>query len=128
MADKKLQIVDMMGGEEVFFKQGPAIQESIYYKVKEELQQEFKVLMDEVSGEFKEKTPDACAAYVLALLTGENIGASAVLARECLKRAQEILDEINELSYIAQNIDQGLVYKLDLATIKRYGFKDRGQV
>lgn len=125
---EKIQVIDLMGGQEVFFKKGPEIREAIYYKVKEELQAEFKVLMNEVAGEFREKSPEDCAAYVLALFSGENIGASAILARECLQRAEEILDEINELSHIAQNIDPQLLYKLDLDTLKRYGFKDRNQV
>ena len=122
----KVQVFDLRGGE-VFFKLGADIKKSLYYTVREDLQKEFDVLMKEVEREMEGLKPKEIASFMLAIATDKELGPAAVLIKECLNRAAAVLEEIDDLTYTAQNLEDNFTYKLDKKALIRYGFKSRNE-
>jgi len=106
----------------VFYKTEPEMRTALYSRINDDLKGELNDFMTEVEGELTSLTPKEAASLFLTILMGSDLSPKAVLLKESLDRSVLVLREVQELSYMLNNLNNGATYKLDLALLKRYGF------
>jgi len=99
---------------------------AIYSKVKDDLLVKLDAFMEEVKQELENKDTTELAGLFLSILFNKDLGPQALLLRRCLEQAVEATREMEDLLYIAQNINKGsIMYKLNETQLKRFGFTDK---
>lgn len=128
----KQMVIDMCEGE-TFMVTGEAIKKAIRSRCHDELRGEMQSYMREVASEIEESTDaeghatkrsqEERAGLFLAVMRSTNASPPVLLLRSCLAKSAAAQDEIDELMYIFHNIqeDPGVLYKLNLKQLKRYG-------
>lgn len=116
------QIIDMTEGE-TFLKTATEIKLAIKNQINDVLTVEKSLFMEEVRGELEGLTPVQAAALFLVVMQNENLSPKAMLVRRSLERACAAQQEIDQLTYIRDNLnpEHPVVYKLTLAQIVRFG-------
>jgi hypothetical protein len=118
-------LLDFREGE-TFLKTGVEIRTSIRSQIHDSLMIEMLAFMAEVRGELEGLAASDSASLFFAIMLNENLSPQSLLVRRCLERACECQREINELTYIYNNIStDNILYKLTLPQVIRYGLAPR---
>jgi hypothetical protein len=120
-------VVDMTTSE-VFFKSAADLTRSIFLRINDELAPELDAFMIEVDGELQGLDSKQVATLLLSISIGKALGPKAMLLKNSLDRAVSVTNEIEALSYVVNNLNNEVLYKLDLSLLKRYGFKTKKAV
>lgn len=121
-------MLDFREGEQ-FVKTGNEIRKAIKSHIHNSLSQELTTFMDEVQGELQGQDHTQAAALFLVVMLNQSLSPKALLIRRCLERAVECQQEIDTLTYIANNLheSQDVLYKLSLDQVIRYGMEAKGE-
>ncbi len=115
-------MLDIREGE-IFLKTSVEIKTAIRSQIHDNLQAELNRFMTEVQGELEGINHVQAAGLFLAVMMNSHLQPKALLTRSCLDKAVHCQNEINELTFICNNLqpEENFLYKLSLDQVKRYG-------
>lgn len=117
-------IFDFRDGE-VFLISSEVLKKALKSQIYDVLQAEMSSFMAEVEGELQGQNAKSSSALFLSIMMNEHLSPKALLIRRCLERAVECQKEIKVLTYMHNNLTQGLSYKLNLKQLERFGLSQR---
>ena len=120
-------VLDMQEGE-VFMLEGGVIKLAIQAQA-DRLKVQLRAYMVEVQGEIEALNKEGRAGLFLEVMRNKDLSPPVLLVSQCLARAVACQNEIDDLLHIYHNITehQGVIYKLNLRQLKRYGMVPRAE-
>ena len=119
-------VLDYRDGE-FFMVPAKKLQQAIRSQIHDSLQVEQDLYMKEIEGEIGGLNSRDIAALLLAISLNKSPGPATMLVKNCLTRAVECQKEIEELTYVYNNltISPDLMYKITIEQAKRFGLSPR---